>query len=65
MRKEATTIGQLADRNAKKLGKGEVSERDAKKKESSVDALKEAKKELNTKISKMSESQKQRFIENG
>ncbi len=64
-KREATTIGQLADRNAKKLGKGEVSERDAKKKEQSAKPLNEARKELSRTISKMTENQKQRFIEDG
>lgn len=63
VRREATTLGQLADRNAKKLGKAEVSERDHKKKEESKTALDQAKIELNRKINKMSESQKRKYID--
>ena len=64
-KREATTIGQLADRNSKKLGRQEVLERDAKKKEQSAKPLAGARKEINRKISKMTEDQKQRYIENG
>jgi putative FmdB family regulatory protein len=61
---EVTTIGQLADYNAKKMGKYGVSEKDAIKKESVDQVLKERKEE-NKRIGKMSETQRQRYIENG
>lgn len=63
VRKEATTIGQLADRNSKRLGKSEVQERDLKRKEESKVALDQAKVELNRKINKMSEIQKRKYID--
>lgn len=65
VRGEATTIGQLSERNSKKLGKYEVQERTLKDKDSKKDAIKEAKRELNSKINKMSNSEKIRYIENG
>lgn len=61
---EVTTIGQLADKNAKIMGKYGVSERDAIKKEG-VDQVMEERKAENTKIGKMSETQKERYIANG
>lgn len=62
---EATTLGQLSDRNAKKLGRQEVQERSLKNKDATSSALNEAKKEMNSKINKMSDSQKRKFIDNG
>ena len=46
VRQEAKTIGQLADRNAKKMGRREVEERDLKNKEKNKSAISEAKKDL-------------------
>jgi len=65
VRQEATTVGQLSERNAKKLGRSEVQERTLKDKDSKKTALKEAKKEMYSKINKMTASQKTRFIEDG
>lgn len=65
VRRDATTIGQVADRNAKKLGKNEVQERDLKKKSDTKVALDQAKVELNRTINKMSEDQKRKYIDNG
>jgi len=62
---EATTVGQIADRNAKKLGRQEIQERSLKNKDETKTALNEAKKEMNSKINKMSEVQKRKFIDNG
>jgi len=65
VRQEVTTIGQLSERNAKKIGRYEIQERTLKDKDSKKEALKSAKKELHSKINKMSDKQKQRYIENG
>lgn len=62
---EPTTLGQLAEKNAKSMGKTLVQEKEGKNKAGKKDALREAKTELNRKINKMSESQRQRYIENG
>lgn len=65
MRRDPTTIGQLADRNAKRLGKSEISERESKDVDSKKNAMKQAKKELTSRINKMNDDQKRRYIENG
>lgn len=65
VRQEATTIGQLSERNAKRLGQSEVQERTLQDKDSKKSALKEAKKEIGSKINKMNSEQKRRFIEGG
>ncbi len=62
---EPTTLGQLAEKNAKSMGKTLIEEKEGKNKVGKKDALREAKTELNRKINKMSESQRQRYIENG
>lgn len=62
---EAKTIGQLAERNTKKMGKTLVQEKSLKDKESKKQALSEAKKEMNSKIGSMTEAQKKRYIEDG
>lgn len=64
VKQSPTTLGQLADRNSKKLGKYEVSERDAKKKEDSKTAMAEAKAEMK-KLARLTEKQKTRYIEDG
>jgi len=64
VRGEATTLGQLAEQNSKKLGKYGVEEKEAKKNEQVKEGLTQYKKELKQ-IGKMSESQKQRYIDNG
>jgi putative FmdB family regulatory protein len=60
---EAKTLGQLADRNAKKMGQREVQERELKNKEKTKSAMSEAKKELYGNINKMNDSQKRRYID--
>lgn len=64
VRGEATTLGQLAEKNSKKMGKYGVEEKEAKKKEQVDKGLAEYKQEIKQ-IGKMSESQKQRYVENG
>lgn len=62
---EATTVGQIADRNAKKLGRQEIEERSLKNKDQTKSALNDAKKEMYSSVNKMSEDQKRRYIDNG
>lgn len=64
VRGEVTTLGQLAEKNSKKMGKYGVEEKEAKKKAETDKGLAEYKKEIKQ-IGKMSESQKQRYIDNG
>lgn len=64
VRGEATTMGQLAERNSKKMGNSLVQEKSLKEKEDKKQALSEAKKEMKT-IGRMSEHQKRRYIEDG
>ena len=62
VRREATTIGQLSDRNTKKMGKYELESRqqdDNMKKERS------GKQELHKKINSMDETQKRKWIMEG
>ena len=65
VKQEATTIGQLSERNAKKLGKREVQERTLRDKDSKKTAMQEARKEMHSKINGMNDSQRRRFVENG
>lgn len=65
VRQEVKTIGQLAERNAKKLGKDEVQERELKNKDQTKEAMKQARKELNAKLGKMNDTQRNRFIQDG
>ena len=60
---EAKTLGQVADRNSKKMGQREVQERELKAKEKNKSAMSEAKKELYGGINKMNDSQKRRYID--
>jgi putative FmdB family regulatory protein len=60
---EAKTLGQLADRNSKKMGHREVQERDLKAKEKNKSAMSEAKKELYSNINKMNDTQKRKYID--
>jgi putative FmdB family regulatory protein len=60
---EAKTLGQLAERNAKSMGRREVEERDLKHKEKNKSAMSEAKKELYGGINKMSDKQKRKYID--
>lgn len=64
-KREPTTIGQLADRNSKKLGKAEISERENKRKAENKPAMDQARVELNRKLASKTEAQKQRYIEDG
>ena len=65
VRQEVKTIGQLADRNAKKLGKNEIQERELRGKDQTKEAMKQARKELNSKLGKMNQSQITKYIEEG
>ena len=60
---EAKTLGQLADRNAKKMGHREVQERELRNKEKTKSTMSEAKKELYSGINKMNDSQKRKYID--
>lgn len=62
---EPTTIGHLAERNSQKMGKSKVEDCTAKDKESKKKQMAEAKKEFNSKLGKMNENQKRRYIEDG
>ena len=64
VRGEPTTLGQLADRNSKKMGSYGVSEKDAIKNEQVDKGLKEHRQELKS-IAKMTGEQKERYIDNG
>jgi len=64
VRGEATTLGQLAERNSKKMGKCAVDEKEAKKR-AEVDQGLKSHKETIKRVGKMSDNQKERFIENG
>jgi len=64
IRGEATTLGQLAEQNSKRLGKYGVEEKEAKKNKQVKEGLKQHKEGIKQ-INKMSESQKQRYIDNG
>ena len=63
-RGEATTLGQLAEHNTKKMGHYELQDKRAKTKEETDAGLKRYNEEIKQ-IGKMSESQKQRYIDNG
>lgn len=63
VRQEATTIGQLSERNAKRLGQSEVQERTLQDKDSKKSALKQARKEMHSEINKMNATQKRKYIE--
>lgn len=65
VQQEATTIGQQAERNTKKMGKLEAQERRLRDQDNKKVALDEAKLEMNRKINKMTDEQKKRYIENG
>lgn len=63
VRQEATTIGQLSERNTKRLGRSEVEERTLQDKDSKKSALKQARKEMHSEINKMSATQRRKYIE--
>lgn len=60
---EAKTLGQIADRNAKKLGRGETEERTLKNKDKTKSAEIQAKKEIYSNINKMNDSQKRKYVD--
>ena len=62
---EIKTVGQLAESNSKKMGKTLVEEKTLKDKEDKKEALKDAKKEMRSKINKMTSDQARRYIEDG
>jgi len=64
VRGDATTLGQLAERNSKKMGKSGVEEREAIKQEQVNQGLKSHREEIK-RVGKMSDTQKERFIDNG
>jgi len=61
---EANTIGQLMDRNTKKMGKYEIQDRN-KKNNIHQDKEGQQKKELRNKINKMTTEQKVKWIKEG
>lgn len=65
VRQEVTTIGQQAERNAKRLGKNEIQERELKDKEGKKEAMSQAKKELYKKLGKADDSKRERYIVDG
>jgi len=64
VRGDANTLGQLAERNSSKMGKYKLSEERGKYEEN-IDKVAKERSDDHTKINKMTETQKVRFIENG
>jgi putative FmdB family regulatory protein len=64
VRGEATTLGQLAEQNTKKMGRYELQEKRAKNKEDTDAGLKRHQEEIKQ-IGKMNETQKERYVDNG
>ena len=64
VRGEATTLGQLAEQNTKKMGRYELQEKRAKNKEDTDAGLKRHQEEIKL-IGKMNETQKARYVDNG
>lgn len=64
VRGEATTLGQLAEKNSKRMGKYGVEEREIAKQQQVDQGLKSHRDEIRQ-IGKMSKNQQERFIENG
>lgn len=64
VRGEATTLGQLAEQNTKKMGRYELQEKRAKNKEDTDAGLKRHQEEIKL-IGKMNETQKERYVDNG
>ena len=62
VRREATTIGQLADRNTKKMGRYE---KESKQKQDSTKKEMSNKQKLHKKINSMDETQKRKWIMEG
>jgi putative FmdB family regulatory protein len=62
VRGDPTTIGQLSERNAKRLGSSEVEERRLREADQKKDPMKQARREMHRKINSMNEKQKDRFI---
>jgi putative FmdB family regulatory protein len=65
VRGEPSTLGQLAEKNSRKMGHSKVQEMALKDKESKKESLVEAKKEMQSKINSMNQTQKRRYIEDG
>ena len=62
VRREATTIGQLSDRNTKKMGKYEL---ESKQQEDNMKRERSDKQKLNNKINSMDDTQKRKWIMEG
>ena len=62
VRREATTIGQLSDRNTKKMGKYEL---ESKQKEDNTKQERSEKQKLHKKINSMDDTQKRKWIMEG
>ena len=62
VRREATTIGQLSDRNTKKMGKYEL---ESKQKEHMAKKQPSEQQKLNRKINSMTNDQKRKWIKEG
>ena len=62
VRREATTIGQLSDRNTKKMGKYEL---ESKRQQDNIKRERSEKQKLHKKINSMDDSQKRKWIMEG
>jgi putative FmdB family regulatory protein len=62
VRREATTIGQLSDRNTKKMGKYEL---ESKQREDNTKQERSEKQKLHKKINSMDDTQKRKWIMEG
>jgi len=62
VKREPTTIGQISERNAKRLGTGETQERRLREAEEKKEPMNEARREMHKTINSMNENQKERFI---
>jgi len=65
MMNDVTTIGQLAEKNSKKIGKYKLEELEANDPGIQKKKKNKEKKELHDKINKMTPQQKKRYIEEG
>ena len=62
---EPTTIGHLADRNTQKMGKYELQDKNKKNNIGQDDKSEVSRRNLNTRINKMTPSQKMKWIKDG
>ena len=62
VRREATTIGQLSDRNTKKMGKYEL---ESKRQEDNMKRERSDKQKLHKKINSMDDTQKRKWVMEG